>query len=116
GPGGTLELQLPAGRYAVSARAGEDGRVVTVTLEHAGRALLLLEGLGRRVTLTVEVARNDGRALGGAEVEARATPAQALPARAITDERGIAHIDGPPGADEVRLGGTTVPTYAEAGT
>lgn len=40
---GTLELLLPPGRYAVAARAGEDTKVVTLTLERAGRATIHLE-------------------------------------------------------------------------
>lgn len=113
---GTVALHLPAGRYAVSARHGGEGRVVTVTLEHAGRALLLLESLGKRVVLTVEVTGPDGEPLPEAAVEARATPGNALAGRGVTDERGVAAIHVPPGAYEVRVGGVAAKTYVEADT
>lgn len=116
GPDGTIALHLPAGRYAVSARHQGDGRAVTITLEHAGRAMLLLEALGKRVTLTVEASGIDAGALVGAAVEVRATPAGTLAARGVTDERGIAALHLPPGAYEVRIGATRVKTYLETDT
>ncbi|MEA3202130.1 MAG: hypothetical protein QOE90_3558 [Thermoplasmata archaeon] len=116
GPEGTASLHLPAGRYAISARHGSDGRAVTVTLEHAGRALLLLEALGKRIALTLEISGMDGGALPGAAVEVRASPAGALAARGLTDERGVATLHLPPGAYEVRVGETRVRTYVETDT
>ena len=116
GPDGTVALHLPAGRYAVSARQGGEGRVVTITLEHAGRALVLLESLGKRVVLTVEVSGADGGPLPEASVEVRATPGGALAGRGVTDEAGIATIHVPPGAFEVRVGDAVARTYVEADT
>lgn len=116
GPDGTFVLNLPAGRYSVSAHAGDEGRCVTVTLEHAGRALLLLESLGRRVVLTVEAAGPDGAPVPHAAVEVRTTPGNALAAKGATDERGVAAIPLPPGAYEVRVGGASVKTYLETDT
>jgi hypothetical protein len=113
---GTIELQLPGGRYAVSARAGEDGRHVTITLEHPGRALLLLENMSRRIVLTIEASRLDGRPLVEAALEVRSSPAGSVAARGVTDERGIVSLNLPPGAYEVRVGETVVRTYAEADT
>ena len=116
GPDGTVTLHLPAGRYAVSASHDDEARGVTITLEHAGRAMILLEGLGRRVVLTAEVTGPDGSALGGARVEVRTTPARALAAEGHTDERGVASLLLPPGAYEVRVGETLAKTYVEADT
>ncbi|GEM_PF-7088161 len=116
GPEGTVALLLPAGRYAVSARHAGEGRAVTVTLEHAGRALLVLEALGKRVVLTVEVSGPDGGALPGAPVEVRSAPAGTLAARGATDERGVATLHLPPGAYEVRVGAARARTFVETDT
>ena len=116
GPDGTLALLLPAGRYAVAASHERDARAVTVTLEHAGRALLTLESLARRVALTIEAARPDGFALTNAPVEVRAAAGGAIVERGATDDTGVATLGVPPGAYEVRVGGATVRTYVEADT
>jgi hypothetical protein len=113
---GSLSLLLPAGRYAVAARHEDDGKYVTITLEHAGRAMLVLESLGKRVTLTVEASTLDGRPAPNAAVEARAVPAGAIAARGLTDEDGVATLLLPPGAYEVRTGATVAKTYLETDT
>lgn len=113
---GTVALHLPAGRYAVSARHQGEGRAVTVTLEHSGRALLVLEALGKRVDLTIEATGADGGALPGAAVEVRASPAGTLAGRGTTDERGAVTLHLPPGSYEIRLGETRARTYLEADT
>lgn len=115
-PDGTVTLLLPEGRYAVAARHDEDGRNVTITLEHAGRALLLLESLGKRITLTIEASTFDGRALPEAPVEVRTVPTGSIAARGVTDDRGVASLAVPPGAYEIKLGATYAKTYAEADT
>lgn len=116
GADGAVALSLPAGRYAVSATHGGEGRAVTITLEHAGRATLVLEGLGRRVVLTVEVSGAEGEPLAGATVDVRTVPGGAHAARGMTDERGVAAIHVPQGAYEVRVGDTAAKTYVEADT
>lgn len=116
GADGSVALQLPAGRYAVSAQHGGEARVVTVTLEHGGRALLLLEAPGRRVTLTVEAFTPDGRPLPHAVVDVRTSPAGTPAARGHADERGVLSLPLPPGAYEVRVGDASARTYLEADT
>ena len=116
GPDGTLALLLPAGRYAVAATHERDTRAVTVTLEHAGRALLTLESLARRVALTIEAARPDGFALTHAPVEVRAAAGGAVVERGATDDTGVVTLGVPAGAYEVRVGGASVRTYVEADT
>jgi hypothetical protein len=116
GPDGSLALSLPAGRYAVYAQHEGEGKAVTVTLEHAGRASIMLESLGRRVTLSCEVAGQDGLPLSEATVDVRTVPAGTHAAREITNEDGIAEISLPPGAYEVRVGETVTRTYIEADT
>lgn len=116
GADGALALLLPAGRYAVAAAHQGDGKCVTITLEHAGRATLLLEAAGRRVTLTVDASGPDGRALANADVELRALPGGTVATRGVTDERGLAPLRVPPGAYEVRIGDASARTYVEADT
>lgn len=113
---GSVALCLPEGRYAVSARHEGEGRAVTLTLEHAGRALLLLEALGRRAVLTVEAADAAGAPLSNAVVAVRAVPTGTQAGSATTDERGVASLQLPPGAYEVRVGETVAKTYVEADT
>lgn len=115
-PDGTAAFLLPPGRYAVTARLGDEGRSVTITLEHAGRATLLLDAIGRRVTLQIEASAHDGSPLADTSVEARAIHGGAIAARATTDADGIAELLVPPGAYEVRVGGTVTKTYLETDT
>lgn len=114
---GTVSLSLPAGRYAIAAAHEGDGKAVTVTLEHAGRAVLVLEAVGRRVVLCIEATRADGRNLPEASVEARSLPSGAVAARGVTDERGVVSLLVPPGSYEIRVG-TSAPTrtFVEADT
>lgn len=116
GPDGTIALQLPEGRYAVSAREGGEGKAVTITLEHAGRATLLLESLARRAVLTVEVTDLAGEPLADAAVDVRTHPTGAPAARSVTDDDGVAQLPLPPGAYEVRVGDAVAKTYLEADT
>lgn len=116
GPDGTVSLLLPEGRYAVAARDGEDGRNATITLEHAGRALLLLESLGKRVVLTIEASTFDGRILADAAVDVRTVPTGSVAARSVTDADGVCNLKLPPGAYEVRIGATAAKTYVETDT
>lgn len=116
GADGNVSLLLPAGRYALAARHGEDGKYVTLTLEHAGRAVLVLETLGKRVTLTVETSTVDGRPAPNVAVEARTVPAGTIAARAVSDEDGVANLSVPPGAYEVRAGSAVAKTYVETDT
>lgn len=116
GPDGTVALFLPAGRYAVIAQHEGEGRAVTVTLEHAGRATLPLESLGRRVVLTVEVCGEDGNPLPDAAVDVRTVPTGTPAAHATTDDDGVAALTLPPGAYEVRVGDAVVKTFIEADT
>lgn len=113
---GTFAVSLPAGRYAVYAQHEGEGKAVTVTLEHAGRATLVLESLSRRATLTVEASGMDGHPLAHAVVEVRALPSNMLAARAGTDAHGAARLVLPPGAYEVRVGDAVARTYVEADT
>lgn len=113
---GTLALLLPPGRYAVAAAHQGDGRSVTVTLEHAGRATIVLESLARRVRLTVEASGPDGFALTRAPIEIRSAAGGALVQHGATDDVGIATLHVPPGAYEVIVGGARVRTYVEADT
>lgn len=113
---GSLALLLPPGRYAVAATHDGDSRVVTVRLEHAGRAVLVLESRARRVALRLEVARPDGFALGHAPVEVRTVTGGALVERGETDETGIASLHIPAGAYVVHVGDARVRTYVEADT
>lgn len=116
GPDGTFSVSLPAGRYAVYAQHEGEGKAVTVTLEHAGRATLVLESLGRRVTLSVEVQDRDGGPLPDATVDVRTIPAGTHAARAVTNDDGAVDVPLPPGAYEVRVGETITRTYLEADT
>lgn len=113
---GTFAASLPAGRYAVYAQHEGEGKAVTVTLEHAGRATLVLESLGRRVVLSVEVNTREGEPLPDTPVEVRTVPAGTHAARATTNEDGVAEITLPPGAYEVRVGANVTRTYIEADT
>jgi hypothetical protein len=113
---GSVALLLPAGRYAVAAAHEDESRAVTITLEHAGRAMLALESRGRRVVLTVEVALSDGRAVENGCVDVLTVPGGALAARGSTDAEGIAALSLPPGAYEVRVGDAAAKTYIEADT
>lgn len=113
---GTLTLLLPEGRYAVSATSDGDARIVTVTLEHAGRATLVLESLQARVMLRIEATRSDGEPLAQARVEVRAAAGNALVVDGTTDEAGHLSVTVPRGAYEVRAGAARVRTYVEAAT
>lgn len=116
GPEGTFAASLPPGRYAVYAQHESDGRAVTITLEHAGRAQLTLESLARRATLSVEVQGLNGLPLADARVDICAHPAGTHVAHALADDDGVATLKLPPGAYEVRVGGALARTYVEADT
>lgn len=116
GPEGSFSVSLPAGRYAVYAQHEGEGKAVTVTLEHAGRATLLLESLGRRVRLTAEVTGPGGDPMPDATVDVRTVPAGTHAARQTTNDDGVAELTLPPGAYEVRVGSTVTRTYIEADT
>lgn len=116
GADGSFSVSLPAGRYAVYAQHEGEGKAVTVTLEHAGRATLLLETLGRRVLLMAEVTGTDGDPMPDAVVDVRAIPSGTHAARQTTNDDGVAEISLPPGAYEVRVGTTVTRTYLEADT
>lgn len=116
GPDGSFSVSLPAGRYAVYAQHEGEGKAVTVTLEHAGRATLVLESLGRRVTLTAEVTGPDGDPMPDATVDVRTVPSGTHAGRHVTNDDGVAEISLPPGAYEVRVGTTITRTYLEADT
>lgn len=113
---GSFAVSLPPGRYAVYAQHEGEGKAVTVTLEHAGRATLVLESLGRRVALHVEVTGIDGLPLADAAIEIRTVPTGAHAAAALTNDDGAAEIPLPPGAYEVRVGGVVARTFLEADT
>ena len=95
---GTVELLLPAGRYAVSVGHRGDAKCVNVLVQRPGHANVLLDATGHRVVLTVEAP------LANAAVEARFVPGGALAARSFTDDRGVAALLVPPGEVEVRVG------------
>lgn len=116
GADGSFAVLLPSGRYAVYAQHEGEGKAVTVTLEHAGRATVLLESLGRRVILSCEVTGPDGDPLPEATVDVRTVPAGTHAARETTNEDGVADLSLPPGAYEVRVGTTVTRTYIEADT
>ncbi|HUR68759.1 MAG TPA: carboxypeptidase-like regulatory domain-containing protein [Candidatus Thermoplasmatota archaeon] len=116
GPDGSIAVSLPAGRYAVYAQHEGEGKAVTVTLEHAGRAMLTLESLGRRVILSCEVTGPDGDPVPDATVDVRTVPAGTHAAREVTNDDGVADVHLPPGAYEVRVGDTITRTYIEADT
>lgn len=116
GADGNASLMLPQGRYAVAAREGDETKAVTITLEHAGRATLLLESAIRRATLTVEVTDIRGAPLPDAPVDVRSVPGGQPAARAVTDADGVATIPLPPGAYEVQAGATGARTYLDADT
>lgn len=116
GPDGSFALLLPQGRYAVTAHHEGEARAVTVTLEHAGRATLVLENLSRRVALTVEVTGEDGLPLPATPVDVRTLAGGTHAARETTDDDGVAVLQLPPGAYEVRVGGTTTRTFVETDT
>lgn len=116
GADGSFSASLPPGRYAVYAQHESEGKAVTITLEHAGRAQLVLESLARRATLCVEVHGLDGLPLAEARVEIRSLPGGTHVAHAVADNDGVARITLPPGAYEVHLGGTVTRTYLEADT
>lgn len=113
---GSFAASLPPGRYAVYAQHEGEGKAVNVTLEHAGRATLALDSLGRRVKLTVEVNGLDGCPLPDAAIEIRTVPAGTQAARAVTDLDGAAETALPPGAYEVHVGGVVARTFVEADT
>ncbi|HET6403460.1 MAG TPA: hypothetical protein VFH78_02335, partial [Candidatus Thermoplasmatota archaeon] len=113
---GTFAALLPAGRYAVYAQHEAEGKAVTVTLEHGGRALLVLESLTRRATLTVEARGLDGMPLSRARVEVRALPSGAVATSLDTDDDGVAQATLPHGPYEVRVGEAVTRTYLEADT
>jgi hypothetical protein len=116
GADGTFAVSLPAGRYAVYAQHEGEGKAVTVTLEHAGRATITLESLGRRVVLSCEVTGPDGDPMPDATVDVRTVPGGTHAAREVTNEDGVAEIRLPPGAYEVRVGESVTRTYIEADT
>ncbi|MFA5860637.1 MAG: hypothetical protein WDA16_02975 [Candidatus Thermoplasmatota archaeon] len=116
GADGNVSLLLPAGRYALAARHAEEGKYVTLTLEHAGRAVLLLETMGKRVTITIETSSIDGRPSSNVAVEARTLPGGTIAARGVTDDEGVVNLSVPPGAYEVDTGGTVTKTYVETDT
>lgn len=113
---GTFAASLPAGRYAVYAQHEGESKAVTVSLEHAGRATLVLESQARRAALEIHVTGLDGAPLVGAAVDVRAVPTLAQVARAATDAAGVARLALPPGAYEVRVGGASARTFLEADT
>lgn len=113
---GSFAVLLPAGRYAVYAQHEGEGKAVNVTLEHAGRATVPLESLGRRVVLSCEVTGQDGDPLANAVVDIRTIPAGTHAARQTTNDDGVADISLPPGAYEVRVGASLTRTYIEADT
>lgn len=113
---GTFAASLPAGRYAVYAQHEGESKAVTVSLEHAGRATLVLESAARRAALEVIVTGLDGAPLAHAGVDVRAVPTLAQVARAVTDAAGSARLALPPGAYEVRVGGASARTFVEADT
>lgn len=115
-PDGSFAALLPPGRYAVYAQHESEGKAVTVTLEHAGRAQVVLESLARRANLSVEVHGLDGLPLPDANVEIRTLPSGGRVAHARADADGVAHVSLPPGAYEVHVCGTTTRTYLEADT
>lgn len=116
GADGSFQLLLPEGRYAVAAQHEGEARAVTITLEHAGRATLSLESLGRRVTLTVEVSGEDGLPRADAMVSVRSVAAGTEAARGVTDADGVAQIHLPPGAYQVQVGRSVARTYVETDT
>ena len=116
GADGSFAVSLPPGRYAVYAQHEADGKAVTVTLEHAGRATLFLESLSRRATLTVEMHGSDGFPLPDAQVEVRSLPGGTHVARAVADADGVTHITLPPGAYELHVSGSVTRTFLEADT
>ncbi|HVM44637.1 MAG TPA: hypothetical protein VM582_01780, partial [Candidatus Thermoplasmatota archaeon] len=116
GPDGTFSASLPPGRYAVYAQHEGEGRAVTVSLAHAGRARLSRTSVARRATLTVEVNGLDGEPLPDAAVDVRAHPSGAHAARIVTNDDGVAHVALPPGAYELHVGGAATRTYLEADT
>ena len=104
---GAISFHLPVGRYALTALHGEEARTVAVTVEHAGRATVILEDAPRlRLrTLRVEVADAAGAPLPHAEVEAHPLDRAGEPARTSTDAAGVAFLALAPGAYEVRAAG-----------
>ena len=104
---GLVSFHLPAGRYALTATQGEDAKTVAVTVEHAGRATIVLEEAPRlRLrTLVVEVVDSEGRPVAGVEVEAASLAPEGPSCRSRTDERGLAPLALLPGAYEVRAAG-----------
>ncbi len=115
-PDGTTAFHLPAGRYTVNARHGADARAVTVTLEHAGRATLLLNAPQRAVTLTITASQEDGAPLANATVAIHTEGTNTPVVQTATDERGIAEIEIAPGSYTVKVGTSTVRTFAETDT
>jgi hypothetical protein len=115
-PDGTFSCSLPAGRYAIYAQVDGEGKAVTVALHHAGRATLVLESLARRAKLEVHVTGIEGTPLANATLDIRAVPTLAQVARLATDAQGCARIALPPGAYEVRVGGTSARTFLEVDT
>lgn len=116
GTDGNASLLLPQGRYAVTARDGDDAKAVTITLEHAGRAQLLLESAVRRAVLSVELTDVTGGPLADAQVEVRAVPGGQTAGRAVTDADGVAAIPLPPGAYEILAGSSSARTFLDADT
>lgn len=116
GSDGSFAASLPPGRYAVYAQHEGEGKAVNVTLEHAGRATLVLESLARRATLTIEVHDVAGEPVVDAPIEVRAIPSGTHAVRVVTTEEGLAEVALPPGAYELHVGGTVTRTYLEAST
>lgn len=116
GADGNVSLLLPEGRYCVLARDGDETKAVTITLEHAGRATIVLEHAIRRAMLTIEVTDVTGHPLADATVDVRTVPGGQPAARGVTDADGVAAIPLPQGAYEIQAGATTARTYLDADT
>ena len=95
GPNGAATLLLPTGRYAVSATHGGQTKAVALTLDHAGRAHVLLDSAARLAALAVDGAPP------GAEVQARDARDGGLRAALRADDHGFALLPLPPGTYDV---------------
>lgn len=100
GSEGNAALLLPTGRYAIAASHGGAAKAVTLTLDHAGRAFILLEGPARLAALAVEGATPL------CEVEVRDSEG-GLHARARADEHGFILFPLLPGTYDVTAAGAT---------